>query len=323
MICRLIFVATLMVWVFILTGCTESRTAIPADAAASHDGMDGGSGFPDLGGGPDLEQDLWSPNPDSSPDLYSPDQHIPDAMQPDSVQPDAMQPDVLPDDACSPQTFYLDGDGDGYGDSKKTTFACAPPKGYAKQGGDCDDTNKEIHPGAKEKCNKKDDNCNYFVDEGITQNIFYKDNDGDGYGSQATVKDCMAPTGFVSLTGDCNDNNAAINPGATEVCNEVDDNCNGFKDEGLTKKVYFKDNDGDGYGGPAWQQGCTQPKGYVANAGDCNDYNKMIHPYATEQCNGADDDCNGIKDDKIKLITIYKDNDGDGFAAKNALSQQN
>ena len=124
MICRLIFVATLMVWVFILTGCTESRTAIPADAAASHDGMDGGSGFPDLGGGPDLEQDLWSPNPDSSPDLYSPDQHIPDAMQPDSVQPDAMQPDVLPDDACSPQTFYLDGDGDGYGDSKKTTFAC-------------------------------------------------------------------------------------------------------------------------------------------------------------------------------------------------------
>ncbi len=319
----------LTTFVLLLGACDEARTPVGSDAGGGAQDIGTGTGE---GGLPDT----WSPpdqfvDHDAGPgsDMPLVDMALPDASpqpdqtQPDMLQPDQLAPDILPPDACSPKTFYLDGDGDGYGDSKKTTFACAPPKGYAKQGGDCDDTNKEIHPGAKEKCNKKDDNCNYFIDEGITQNIFYKDNDGDGYGSQSTVKDCIAPTGFVSLTGDCNDNNSAINPGATEVCNEVDDNCNGFKDEGLTKKVYFKDNDGDGYGGPAWQQACTAPKGYVENAGDCNDYNKMIHPKATEQCNGADDDCNGIKDDNLKLITIYKDNDGDGFASKNALSQKN
>ncbi len=60
----------------------------------------------------------------------------------------------------------------------------------------------------------------------------------------------------------------------------------------------------------------------MAKGGDCNDYNNKIHPYATEMCNGIDDDCNGIKDDKLKMLTMYKDNDGDGFAAKNALTQK-
>ena len=315
----------------VLGACDESRTPV---------GSDGGGGSPDawvgdLGVQLDIKagddggftNDIWdndmAGDPDSRiedmrGDIMPPDQQVPDALG-----PDIMLPDLVPPDACAPNTFYLDSDGDGYGDTKKTVLACTPPKGYAKQGGDCDDSNKEIYPGALEKCNKKDDNCNYFIDEGLTKNVYYKDNDGDGFGSTSTVQDCMPPTGFVTLTGDCNDNNAAINPGATEACNEVDDNCNGFKDEGLTKKVYFKDVDGDGYGGPAWLQACSQPTGYVENAGDCNDYNKQIHPKAVEQCNTVDDDCNGIIDDNLKLITIYKDNDGDGFAAKNALNQQN
>jgi len=102
----------------------------------------------------------------------------------------------------------------------------------------------------------------------------------------------------------------------------VDDNCNGFTDEGVPHKSYFKDNDGDGYGGLSYTQDCALPKGYVEKGGDCNDYNKNIHPYAPEQCNNIDDDCNGLKDDNLSLHTIYKDNDGDSWAAKNAASQK-
>ena len=317
--------------VLALGACDETRGAVGSGKkdAGTVDPMDKGPAKLDPSG--DIHNQDAIDNRDLGlvPDLpladqgSPPDVLPPDAEVPDQLIPDQLVPDILPPDACSPSTFYLDNDGDGYGDSSKTVLACSPPKGYAKQGGDCNDKDKEIHPGAKEKCNKKDDNCNYYIDEGLTKNVYYKDDDGEGYGSTSTVQDCMQPVGFVSLTGDCNDNNAAINPGASEACNEVDDNCNGYKDEGLTKKVYFKDVDGDGYGGLAWQQACTQPKGYVENAGDCNDYNKLIHPKAVEQCNKVDDNCNGYIDDNLKTITIYKDNDGDGFAAKNALSQQN
>ena len=325
--------AALTAMTLVLAACDESRTPVGSDGGGGHGDLTvGDMSLPvDQSVNPErptsLNDDVHyvdlGPYPDASVlDLQVPDAMADDLMLPDALQPDQLLPDLVPPDTCAPKTFYLDSDGDGYGDTKKTVLACAPPSGYAKQGGDCDDSNKEIHPGALEKCNKKDDNCNYFIDEGLTKNIYYKDNDGDGYGSTSTVQDCMAPAGFVTLTGDCNDNNAAINPGATEACNEVDDNCNGFKDEGLTKKVYFKDVDGDGYGGLAWQQACSAPAGYVENAGDCNDYNKQIHPKAVEQCNSVDDDCNGYTDDNLTLITIYKDNDGDGFAATNALSQQ-
>ena len=140
------------------------------------------------------------------------------------------------------------------------------------------------------------------------------DADGDGY----------------TTATDCNDNNPAVHPGATEVCNGIDDNCNGSIDEGF-------DRDGDGYTTcngdcndgnaqihPGVPEICNNVDdncngivdegfdadgdGYTSCGGDCNDANAQIHPGATEVCNGIDENCNGSIDEGF-------DNDGDGFTS--------
>jgi hypothetical protein len=144
-------------------------------------------------------------------------------------------------------TFYQDSDGDGYGNSAVSVQACSAPPGYVTQGGDCDDSNNSVHPGATEVCNGIDDDCDGLVDEGVTQ-TFYRDADGDGYGNPGmTTQACSAPPGYVSNNTDCNDSNNAVHPGATEVCNGTDDDCDGLIDEG------FPNNDGDG------QANCVDP----------------------------------------------------------------
>ena len=65
---------------------------------------------------------------------------------------------------------------------------------------------------------------------------YYVDADGDGYGSSSAIaiSSCTNPgTGYVTNNTDCNDNNASVHPGATEICNGIDDNCNGQIDEGV------------------------------------------------------------------------------------------
>ncbi len=100
---------------------------------------------------------------------------------------------------------------------------------------DCDDLNPEINPGAIEVCNGIDDNCNGLIDDGITYNVWYADTDLDGYGDITTaVSTCDgAPEGYIADSTDCNDVINAINPGAIEICNGIDDNCDGNIDEGI------------------------------------------------------------------------------------------
>src|SRR5207249_7850546 len=122
-------------------------------------------------------------------------------------------------------TFYQDSDKDGFGNPKAPTQACSAPAGYIVDNTDCDDTKASVHPGATETCNGIDDNCNGTIDEGV-KSTFYRDADGDGYGNAAsTTQACSAPAGYVANSTDCNDASAAIHPGATEICNGVDDNC--------------------------------------------------------------------------------------------------
>lgn len=103
-------------------------------------------------------------------------------------------------------------------------------------GTDCNDNNAAIHPNATEICNGIDDNCDGQIDEGLSLFTYYQDNDADGFGnSSVSIQSCSQPSGYVTTSGDCNDNNAAINPGASEICgNGFDDNCNGQVDEGCT-----------------------------------------------------------------------------------------
>lgn len=208
--------------------------------------------------------------------------------------------------------FFADADGDGYGDPGNAILACSLPTGYVSNADDCDDTNSAVHPGAAETCNGIDDNCDGQIDEGV-QNTYYADNDHDGFGDPANaVLACSQPAGYVTLNTDCNDNNAAVFPGATETCNGIDDNCNGLVDEGVLN-TYYADNDGDGFGNPAsFVQACSAPAGYVANNTDCNDNAPGIYPGATEICNGMDDDCDGQIDENLGTVW-YADADGDGY----------
>jgi hypothetical protein len=135
--------------------------------------------------------------------------------------------------------YYPDSDNDGYAVSGTTTVACSKPLNYAARLGDCNDGSDTVYPGATEKPNGVDDNCDGVIDEGFQ--LFYADDDGDGYGDPADAKSGVPgepPTGYVAQAGDCNDNNAGISPGALEVCqNTIDDNCNAQTDEGCNPPV--------------------------------------------------------------------------------------
>jgi chitodextrinase len=128
---------------------------------------------------------------------------------------------------------------------------------------------------------------------------WYHDGDGDGYGNPDDSRQSTSqPQGYVSNNADCDDANASVNPGATEICDEIDNNCSGSIDEGVLI-TYFRDGDGDGYGDPdVTIQACTAPQGYISDDSDCNDMYTTAFPGATEICNdGLDNDCNGLIDD--------------------------
>jgi len=215
------------------------------------------------------------------------------------------------DDATDASTWYADGDGDGYGDAAQSTAACSQPSDHVANSSDCDDDNNTISPAAEERCDGVDNDCDGDVDEDDATDAgsWYADTDADGYGDEAsTATACDRPTGHTAAGGDCDDGDAAINPGAAESCNGADDDCDGDTDEDVLT-TWYADADGDGYGDAASSsEACTAPSGYGADASDCDDGDAAINPGATEACNGYDDDCDGVDDEG------YSDADGDGTA---------
>ncbi len=116
---------------------------------------------------------------------------------------------------------------------------------------------------------------------GSTPTVWHKDADGDGYSDGNTQTSCTQPTGYISnpLVGnDCDDTDAAINPGATEICDGLDNDCDGVIPADET------DADGDGY---------------MVCENDCDDTDPVVNPGATEICNGIDDDCDGDIDEGV------------------------
>lgn len=234
-------------------------------------------------------------------------------------------------------TYYLDADADTYGRDATTTKTCqGAPSGYVNRGGDCNDLIPTINPGATETCDSVDNDCDTFIDDADSsvsgQPTWYRDNDSDTYGSSTnTQKKCSQPSGYVSNSQDCDDNNAAIKPGATEVCDSKDNDCDTFVDDADSpvsgQSTWYDDDDGDTYGDSKdTQSRCAQPTGYVSNSLDCDDTSAAVNPGATETCdNGIDNDCDNVADDNdtgtTGKSTFYRDADSDTYGVE-ALTTQ-
>jgi hypothetical protein len=272
------------------------------------------------------------------------------------------------------ETFYADGDGDGYGDPDAEIGACPTPIGHVANDDDCDDSDSAINPAQPEICDPYDvdENCNGDGDDSddptevafTDGDVFYTDTDADGIGSEAVQRcdenvlyraaggdcddfdpdvypgalelcdgddnDCdgVLPEtesdvdldGFAACDGDCNDMVSAIRPGAAEVCDGFDNDCDALidlDDGGVTGLVVaYPDRDYDGYGVEPSEEVCAYDDGYVNRVGDCDDADATVSPEGTEVCNDVDDDCDGHVDDDpdpSSLPDLFADADADGF----------
>jgi hypothetical protein len=189
------------------------------------------------------------------------------------------------------------------------------------EGEDCDDGDASVRPGADERCNGIDDDCDGETDEddAVDAPEWFADADGDGHGDALTlVRACQAPSGTVATADDCDDADPERSPSADERCaDELDNDCDGDVDEddAVDAGTWYPDADGDGYGDLAAPlRACEQPDDTLTYAGDCDDGDPDINPEGTETCDGVDQDCNGLVDeDATDARTWYTDGDGDGF----------
>ena len=210
--------------------------------------------------------------------------------------------------------FYLDADGDGFGDATNSEEYCTRPDGYVPSASDCDDANANVFIGNNEECDGIDNNCNDEIDEGVGD-IFYVDADGDGFGDidQSTLL-CEPTEGYSHENTDCDDLNDAIYPGAEELCDGLDNNCDGVSDD-ANLQVLYQDNDGDGFGTEqSAVETCLDLEGYVLQGGDCADTVPEVFPTATELCDAIDNNCDAVvDDDATDRLTWYIDADSDGY----------
>ncbi len=244
------------------------------------------------------------------------------------------------DESCDAiELCWPDLDGDGYADEEATevdAVLSAPGDTFCQLGSyaltvdktDCDDTAAGVNPGQPERCDvaNVDEDCNGLADnddrDPLRVRPFYADQDGDGYGGDNSVLACDQPAGYAPISGDCNDGLFDVNPDGVEICDGIDNDCNGpvddddrginYTDAATGANTYYVDEDGDGFGVTALAfQACLRPEGASFLDGDCDDANPDIKPagVADAIADGIDQDCDG-------LDRCYVDDDGDGWGSR-------
>ncbi len=257
-------------------------------------------------------------------------------------------------DLAGASSWYADADADGYGDAATADVACDDPSdgamAWVADATDCDDTAAGTHPGATEVCDDADtdEDCDGAADDldasvdPATLTVWHADQDGDGYGApDLTATGCDAPVGggrtWVVDSADCDDTDAAVNPGAAEVCDaaDTDEDCSGAADDAdtgvdpSTHATWYTDADTDGYGDTSTAtQSCDPASGQVSDATDCDDTDAAVNPGAAEVCDDADtdEDCSGVADDADTGVDVSTyvdwtvDADGDGYGDQTATA---
>lgn len=143
-------------------------------------------------------------------------------------------------------------------------------------------------------------------DTACSEATLYVDADGDGFGVGEGTAACAGSVGYAAASGDCDDTDPSVHPGAAEACNGHDDDCDGVVDP--PDQTWYLDQDGDGYAGEATVTDCAQPENAYAESTDCDDANWTVYPGADDSWyDGVDSDCGGEDD---------YDADGDGFASE-------
>ena len=216
-------------------------------------------------------------------------------------------------------TWYLDLDGDLYGDTDAMLSACARPEGYVGIPGDCEAMDPDSYPGATEYCDGIDNDCDSETDEddAADATTWFRDTDGDGFGDPDETAESCGALDLVMDASDCDDTDPSVSPIGVEMCDGIDNNCDGAVDEAaaIDATALHIDSDGDGYGDPDSTEVSCGADYLTTDSTDCDDTDAAVSPAGVEMCDGMDNDCDGATDeaDASDAVVWYADTDGDGY----------